>query len=212
MHENLDRSSIVMSNTHSISILIQQLHDEESEAVRQIVDNFIHRLVCEARRRLLNLPRRAADEEDVAMEAFEAFFDGVKKGRFAKLENRHDLWSILAMLAERRAIAVMRSETAAKRGGNSNRGESVFENASATGSIGMGINDVEGPSTAMVDGFTLGARELLEQLPEQTMRAIAIQRLGGYTNQEIAESLQISKRAVERKLQLIRKAWSARES
>jgi DNA-directed RNA polymerase specialized sigma24 family protein len=40
------------------------------------------------------------------------------------------------------------------------------------------------------------------------LREIALARVEGYTVQEIAERLEISKRSVERKLDLIRQAWA----
>ncbi|MBM4092203.1 MAG: hypothetical protein FJ276_22660 [Planctomycetes bacterium] len=58
------------------------------------------------------------------------------------LENREDLWQVLAMLTERRAIAERRRECADKRGGGNNRGESVFEQAGANGSAAPGIDQV----------------------------------------------------------------------
>ncbi|MEM6468029.1 MAG: ECF-type sigma factor [Planctomycetota bacterium] len=198
-----------MSDNHSVSELIQRLDQEDSKALSEIWNRYIHRLITESRRQLMNFPRRAADEEDVAQEAFQAFFDGMKEGRFVQLENRDDLWKILVLLAERKAVTAIRRETASKRGGLSKRGESVFERWASDASAAFGINEIVGPSPTMIDGFSTGVRELLEQLPDDTMKSIAMMRLGGYSNQEIAKSLQIAKRTVERKLGLIRKAWNA---
>jgi hypothetical protein len=55
-----------MSEHHSLSDLLQQLEDDQSEAARQLWDRFIHRLIGAACRRVQNLPRRAVDEEDMA--------------------------------------------------------------------------------------------------------------------------------------------------
>ena len=64
--------------------LFQDLQAGESQAARQVWDRFSERLVNEARRRMRGSPRRAVDEEDVALSAFEAFFQGVADGRFDK--------------------------------------------------------------------------------------------------------------------------------
>jgi DNA-directed RNA polymerase specialized sigma24 family protein len=45
-------------------------------------------------------------------------------------------------------------------------------------------------------------------LADGTLRQIARGRLVGYTNAELAALLHLSLRAVERKLQLIRRQWS----
>ena len=55
-------------------------------------------------------PRRAADEEDVVISIFDAAFRGIQEGRFANLGDRHDLWQVLVMLAERKTIALKRRD------------------------------------------------------------------------------------------------------
>jgi DNA-directed RNA polymerase specialized sigma24 family protein len=196
-----------MSRDHSMTNLIRDLQAGRSSAAQAMWDRCIARLVNGARQKLRGLPRRAADEEDVALAAFDAFLRGVKENRFAKLENREDLWQVLGMLSERRAIAERRHERADKRGGGNNRGESVFEQAGANGSAAAGIDQVGDPNPAMIDLFTLEVRELLEILDDQLLRKIAILRLEGYINKDIAGQLGIAMRAVERKLQLIRQKW-----
>jgi DNA-directed RNA polymerase specialized sigma24 family protein len=196
-----------MSEPHSVSELMRQLKNDESDATRQIWDRFIDRLISEARKRLNSLPRRAADEEDVALAAFEAFFRGVKEQRFHRLDSRDDLWQVLAMLAERKAIAVLRRELADKRGGGLNRGESVFEKLLFDSTTAVGIDQVADPDPNAVEGFTQEVREMLEGLDDHLLHQIAVRKLEGFTNQEIAGQLGIALRAVERKLQLIRQKW-----
>jgi DNA-directed RNA polymerase specialized sigma24 family protein len=197
-----------MSNMHSVSGLLQELGKGESQAARQVWDRYIQRLVGAARKQLKNLPRRAADEEDVAVSAFDAFFRGVQEDRFKRLENRDDLWQILVMLAERKAVAVMRRELADKRGGGKNRGESVFEQMAPDGSMRIDLDQMGDPNPVMVQELTLEVRERLDQLDDDdVLRKIAIRKLEGYTNQEIADQLDSSLRAIERKLQLIRRKW-----
>jgi hypothetical protein len=64
----------MMSQSQSVTQLIDQLQFGDSLAAQQIWDRFIERLIGLARRRLQQLPRRAIDEEDVALSAFNAFF------------------------------------------------------------------------------------------------------------------------------------------
>ena len=196
-----------MSHDHSLTKLVQDLQAGESAAAHQMWQRCISRLVGTARRKLRGLPRRAVDEEDVALSAFDAFLRGVKENRFEKLENREDLWQVLAMLTERRAIATLRQERAQKRGGCDNRGESVFQEAAADGSAVAGIDQVNEPNPAMIDLFTLEVRELLEKLDDDVLRRLAIGKLEGYQNKELAEQLGTGRRTIERKLQLIRQKW-----
>ena len=144
------------------------------------------------------------DEEDVAVIAFEAFLRGTREGRFSKLETREDLWQVLAMLTERKAIEVLRRELADKRSGGQVRGESVFEKMIMESSGAIGIADVAAPNPATLELFAGEVREMLDGLGDELLRQIAILKLEGYTNPEVAQRLNIALRSVERKLQLIR--------
>ena len=196
-----------MSETHSVTELIEELRAGESVAAHEMWDRCRRTLIHEARRKLRRLPRRAVDEEDVALAAFDAFLRGVKENRFAKLENRDDLWQVLAMLTERCAIAELRKELAEKRGRGKTRGESVFEQFDDEGSLRPGLIEVGDPNPAMVEIFTTEVREMLEKLDDDLLRRLAIGKLEGYQNNELADRLGISQRAVERKLNLIRQKW-----
>jgi len=48
---------------------------------------------------------------------------------------------------------------------------------------------------------------LLQALPDDQLRAIALRKMEGYTNDEIASQLQCARVTVERRLDRIRKSW-----
>ena len=56
-------------------------------------------------------PRRADDEEDIALAAF-SFYRRDERGQFPRLEGRDDLWQLLFMLAVRKADDLTRREGA----------------------------------------------------------------------------------------------------
>ncbi len=58
-------------------------------------------------------------------------------------------------------------------------------------------------ATLLVEAF----RERLRALDNHTLQAIALAKLNGNSNQEIAEQLGLGLRSVERKLGLIRSIW-----
>jgi len=196
-----------MKNSHSVTELIGRIKDNDSAAYQLIWDRFIDRLIRLSSQKLKHMPRRAVDEEDVALEAFNAFFRGVKENRFARLEGRDDLWQVLAMLTERKAFAALRHELAKKRGEGKNRGESVFELINGDSSAVNGLQEVQDPENDVIDGFASEITERLNELDQEILRKIALRRLEGFSNNEIATELRISLRAVERKLQLIRQKW-----
>lgn len=200
-----------MSDSNSVSKLLHQVQEGESFAAHQLWSRFIGQLINAARKHLRSLPRRAVDEEDVAISAFDAFLRGAKEGRFKQLETREDLWAVLAMLTERKAVGVLRKELAEKRGAGQIRGESVFEQMLGQYSGHVGIAQPHAPAPSVVEAFTLEVRELLDALKDDKLREIALLKMEGYKNREIAERLDSSLRAIERKLQLIRSKWREKQ-
>lgn len=193
--------------TRSVSELIQKIQAGNSFAEKEVWVRFIDRLIEAARKHLRFMPRRAVDEEDVALVAFDAFLRGAREGRFKQLESRDDLWAVLAMLAERTSISVLRRDFADKRGGGQVRGESVFDKILCESSMEAGLHQFQDPAPHAVEVFTIEVRELLDQLGDEMLKRVALLRLEGFSNAEIAQKQGISLRAVERKLQLIRARW-----
>ena len=60
----------------------------DERAVEEIWHQYFNRLVRLARSKLAEGKRREADEEDVALSAFNEFFRGASEGRFPRLDDR----------------------------------------------------------------------------------------------------------------------------
>ena len=105
-----------MSDADSVTTWLTHLKSGRTDAAREIWQRYAQQLMRLARRKLGQTPRRAADEEDVVLVAFDAFLTGIQDGRFLRLDGREDLWQVLVMLVERQAIALRRREMALKRG------------------------------------------------------------------------------------------------
>lgn len=192
----------------SITFWIHRLKAGETAAVRPLWDHFFHQLVAVARHRLGGSSRRVSDEEDIALTAFQSLCAGVAEGRFDRLENRDDLWQVLVALASRKAVDQIRRQITQKRGGGHVRGDSIF--------LGDG-SDVPGnfdqflslePTPEIIATMDEECSNLLALLPDDTLRKIAQLRLEGYGNDDIAESMVLSPRTIERKLAAIRDCWS----
>jgi DNA-directed RNA polymerase specialized sigma24 family protein len=89
----------------SVSHLISELKAGDHAAAQQLWQAYFERLVRLAREKLQGTPRREADEEDVALSAFDSFCRGAAQGRFPQLADREDLWQLLAVITTRKAIA-----------------------------------------------------------------------------------------------------------
>jgi hypothetical protein len=80
-----------MASVSSVTYWIHQLKAGDQLALQQLWEDYFRRLVGLARQRLQGAARLAADEEDVALSAFDSFYRGVQEGRFPRLLDRGDL-------------------------------------------------------------------------------------------------------------------------
>jgi hypothetical protein len=99
-----------MSNEGSVTRYLQQLKAGDRQALQRIWEGSFGRLVGLARQRLRGAPRRAADEEDVALSASDSFCRGAGAGRFPRLADRNDLGQVLVALTLRKAANLTRDE------------------------------------------------------------------------------------------------------
>ena len=187
-----------MSESASVTVWIQQLHAGNSLAAQKLWEGYFHRLVGLARAKLRTMPRRGADEEDVALSAFDSFFRGVERGRFPRLDDRHDLWQILLMITERKAIDLKQHEGRDKRDWRRIQ--------AASDDLPMDVASRE-PDPAFAAQVAEECEKLLAQLADDQLRTIAVRKMEGFTNKEIAEELGCSLVTVERRLRLIRLEW-----
>lgn len=196
-----------MNSEGSITRWLDLAKQGDSHAGQRIWEQYFQQLIGLARKKLQTAPRRVADEEDVVLMAFDSFYRGVEAGRFPQLEDRHDLWQVLVMITARKAVNQLAHDRRQKRGGGAVRGESVF----LGGSDGQGgIDEVVGaePSPEFAAQVADQCQHLLQQLGDPTLERIAIAKLDGYRNDEIAHQLDVRVRTVERKLRVIREIWS----
>jgi DNA-directed RNA polymerase specialized sigma24 family protein len=113
---------------------------------------------------------------------------------------------LLVMLTTRKAIDQMQFENRQKRGG----GKVFGESSNLAGDfIGDGAKMVVGsePTPEFALQMAEQMESLLDALGDDTLRRVALAKLEGFTNQEIAEQMDMGMRTVERKLQLIRAVW-----
>jgi RNA polymerase sigma factor (sigma-70 family) len=191
-----------------VTCWFQGLADGDDQAVEQLWNRYYEQLVRFARKKLADGQRRAADEEDVALSAFQSFCRGAADGRFPKLNDRHDLWKLLVTITARKAAHQVRRDMQQKRGSGSTRGESVFA-FSGDAEFDPGIGEVLGkqPTPELAAMAAEQCDRLLATLPDERLRQIALWKLEGFSNDEIAEKLECAPRTVERKLQRIREIW-----
>ena len=193
----------------SVSLWIDRLKAGDPEAAQQLWERYFRRLVGLARKKLRAAPRRAADEEDVALSAFDSFCRGAEQGRFAQLHDRLDLWQLLVLLTARKAFDLAQHERRQKRGGGAVLDEAALHGPADSSAQQAALEQIEGPEPTP-DFAAQVAEEycrLLERLDSPELRTVAMRKVEGYGNEEIAAQLGCGLRTVERRLRLIRSLW-----
>lgn len=202
-----------MVDPNDVTQWIVRLTDGDEVAAQAIWEEYFDKLVRLARAKLESVPRRVADEEDVALSAMHSFYRGAMQDRFPRLNDRHDLWRLLVTITARKAVAQRKRLQAQKRGGGNVRGESVFvrreelSGGSEENEAGIGKVLGEEPTPEFACQVAETCTELLDRLDDEELKTIALYKMEGYSNQEIAEELDCVMRTVERKLARIREKW-----
>jgi RNA polymerase sigma factor (sigma-70 family) len=144
------------------------------------------------------------------LSAFNSFCQGLAAGRFPWLSDRHDLWKLLVTITARKATAEIRRQRRQKR--RREVGESALGGA-GQGDGNAAIEEVVGhePTPEFAAEVAEECERLLAALGDDSLRQIAIAKLEGYTNEEIAERLDCSLRTVKRRLGRVREIWGQEE-
>jgi DNA-directed RNA polymerase specialized sigma24 family protein len=196
----------------SVSHWLSLLQAGDAEAAQRLWERYFRRLVGLVRVRLPGHPRRAADEEDVALSVLRCLCDGAARGRFPRLDDRDDLWRLLVTLTERKAHNLARDERRLKRGGGAVLGAADLPGPgdSAPG----GLEQVAGrePTPQFAAEVAEEYRRLLGRLGDAGLEDIAVWKMEGDTAGEIAARLGCALSTVERRLRLIRQIWESEEA
>ena len=194
-----------MVSRGSITGWIDRLKAGDPVAAQRLWECYFQRLVGLARKHLQKRRPRAADEEDVALSAFDSFCRGAEAGRFPQLDDRDNLWRLLVVLTARKASHLLRDEGRQKRGGN----VVALPEPTASSSADTGLDRIlsREPTPEFAAQLAEEYQRVLTSLGDRTLEAVVAWKIEGYTNEEIAQKLDCTPRSVYRKLCIIRELW-----
>jgi DNA-directed RNA polymerase specialized sigma24 family protein len=189
-----------MSSEGSISRWLDQLRGKDELAAARLWEHYFQQLVELARAKLRGAPLRVADEEDVALSAFDSLCRGVETGRFPQLLDRDSLWRLLVVITARKAAHLKRDAARQKRGGGASPA------AGAEPDLEQLLD--AGPTPEFAAQMAEESGRLLDRLGDAELRSVALWKMEGYSNDEIAGRLACGLRSVGRKLRIIRAIWA----
>ncbi len=187
-----------MSNTNNVSHWIDLVKGGDSAAANRIWHHYFDRLVRSVRGRLAGHNRAVSDEEDIVLSVFDSFYAAAEQGRFPDLADRDDLWRLLLRMSARKVIDKRRHDRRQRRGGD-------VEVLSLDGDEKTIIEAIgQEPSPEMVLTMQESMEQFFSHLGVGHLRDLAVAKLEGYSNAELARQFACSERTIERRLHLIR--------
>ena len=197
-----------MESEEPISGWIDGLRQGDESAARKVWQHFAKRLCDATRHRIHPKTRRVYDEEDAAVSAFRSLCAGVTAGRFPDLNDREGLWRLMLVIASRKVTRRHRHDQQQRRDVRRNLEESVFCLAADSGCARLEQFASREPTPEFQAEFVETSIALFENLQEPALLEIAQLKVEGYGDSEIAERLNCSRQAVQRKIERIRRKWS----
>lgn len=186
------------SNDTCVTGWVTQLRLGDEVAATRLWEYVHPRLVEFGRRRIQTPDSARYDEDDVAQSAFHALCSAIQAGKYEDVADRGELWQLLATIALNKVRKRIVYASAQRRGG---------------GATSLGTGPLEG-----IESHDWSAEEqaimreecerLLSVLQRDEVKQVALLRIEGYTNEEIAGMLGCTRRSVQRRLEFIRSVWS----
>jgi RNA polymerase sigma-70 factor, ECF subfamily len=202
-----------MSSVGSLTYCVQLLRcadeRERDDAARVIWERFSCRLQALVRRHLDNRIRRREDEEDILQSMYASFCAGQLEGK-APPSGRDQLWKLLVRITMCKLVNTANRHRAARRDVRREHGNHAGDSDSETHFPRWMLEHVD-RSAPSPEERVLVVEELdrlLQDLPDE-LRQIVVWKLEGFTNAEIAATLDRTVRCIELKMQLIRKRLQA---
>jgi RNA polymerase sigma factor (sigma-70 family) len=198
-----------MSSEGSVTRWVTALKGGDLAAAQPLWERYHRRLIALARRKLQASRRLGADEDDVVQNAFHSFFQGITRGRFPQLSDRDNLWRILVVITARKALDQLAHEHSKRQGGGTSQATPRISPVESE-SDELLIEQVVGeePTPEFAAQVAEEYERLLDLLDDESLRRVAVWKMEGLTNDEIAQQLDCSRRTVARKLETIRIIWS----
>ena len=159
------------------------------------------------RGRLHGQNRAVSDEEDIVLSVFDSFYDAAQGGRFPDLADRDDLWMLLLRMAARKVIDKRRHDLRQRRGGDiphHSLGQ-VPDDGAHEGMLIEAIGDEPSPEMELM--MQESVEKLFSHLGVGQLKDMAVAKLEGYSNAELAKRFGCSERTIERRLHLIREIF-----
>lgn len=193
----------VSSDGQTISTMLFKLRLGDEQAAFNLWERFFHQLLSQCRLRLRRNTKAVADEEDIVLSAMKSFCFGIRRGQFPELSGEENLWRLLMTIVTRKIADNHQHHTRQKR--DKDRTQSLTEMDNDSQSSAALMDRELSPQLAAECSEEI--ERLVGSLEHEDLKSIAVTKMEGFTNSEIAHQFRCSLTSNERKLRTIRSIW-----
>lgn len=184
----------------SFSEMIRQVASGDAAAEQRLWNETYEKLLryVELRVRRRGVPQGLLDEEAVTMSVLESVFKCAKQGRLQNVQDWSELFRLLLAMTNRKFVDHWRRATAQK----------VSPQTAIVALNDIGLELPEEALATCTIAFEEQLSHLMELLPDDLYRRIAVLKLAGHTLAEISHEVQRAVPTVNRKWRYIREIWA----
>jgi DNA-directed RNA polymerase specialized sigma24 family protein len=190
------------SQPGSVTRWLELLSRGDPAAVEFLWRRYFQRMVRLASSRVRHLQGAVGDGEDVAISAFQGFCAAARRGDYAGLDSRESLWRVLVTCTLNRSRNLAAWETAKKRLRPSRQ-----VSLSEAEPLRTGRGEVAEELVEAADQLQFLLQLLDTEDGSGELRQIALWKLEGLPNEQIAKQLRRRVSLVGQKIHLIRLLW-----
>ena len=181
-----------MPDEITVTKWIAALRQGDEASAKKLWNHYFQRLMNFARSRMGAITTAVYDEEDAAISTFRVLCENLKAGKYPDIADGDEFWRLMLTVAARKISRRLEYESAAKRNGGSSQLERI---------------DLSLAITKDSSQVAVEYEELLSKLNDPNLERVAVLKLDGYTNEEIATAIKPTRRTAQRMLDLIRDLW-----
>jgi DNA-directed RNA polymerase specialized sigma24 family protein len=196
-----ENSRFFMTDPSSISEWILHFRTSGDEVAALRLWDRIHPRVRELARRWIarmGIPV-AFDEDDVTISVFATLCDRLRSGQLPNLNDRDGLWRLLVLMTARKANDHAKNSRAQKRSNGQNNPDVALQAISE-----LRDTQLEPSIEVMMEDQ---CQSMLKALGDPALETVVLLKLEGYSNVEIAEKMNYSRRTIQRMLELVKDIW-----
>jgi DNA-directed RNA polymerase specialized sigma24 family protein len=183
----------------SVTGYLDQCKAGDPGAVSPLWERYFPRLAALGEHLIRGQPWAAwFDGEDAALSAFDNFWQAVSAGCYPELANRNELWALLTTILRHKVRDRVKQACRDRR--------DVRRHQAGSPDLDRVLDPEPSPDQATL--MEEECRRLLDRLGDDKLRQVALLKVRGHTDQEVAAALGCGLRTVERKLERIRLIWS----